>query len=107
MTPPPLFPLRLFFLPLSVGVTHTSNMQDLEAHFKAKGKEVTHETIEEFAWETLNSGKVRQQGKAVRSELSWVCVLSLPSRKPKERLKVAWLGGRVVVGCTLVVLASF
>ena len=33
--------------------------QDLEAHFKAKGKAVTHETIEEFAWETLNSGKVR------------------------------------------------
>lgn len=33
-------------------------MQDLEAHFKAKGKAVTKETIEEFAWETLNSGKV-------------------------------------------------
>lgn len=36
-----------------------SIQQDLEAHFKAKGKKVTHETIEEFAWETLNSGKVR------------------------------------------------
>ncbi|CAN0254641.1 unnamed protein product [Ectocarpus sp. 12 AP-2014] len=33
-------------------------IKDLEAHFKAKGKEVSHETIEEFAWETLNSGKV-------------------------------------------------
>ena len=49
-----------FLLLLSQKNAHnTQRQQDLEAHFKAKGKEVTHETIEEFAWETLNSGKVR------------------------------------------------
>lgn len=32
--------------------------QGLQAHFKAKGTEVTKASIEEFAWETLNSGKV-------------------------------------------------
>jgi citrate synthase len=31
---------------------------DLQAKFKAEGKEVTHETIREFAWETLKGGKV-------------------------------------------------
>lgn len=34
------------------------HLQNLEAHFKAKGKEVTKESIEEYAWDTLNSGKV-------------------------------------------------
>ncbi|CAM9388384.1 unnamed protein product [Phaeothamnion confervicola] len=33
-------------------------IKDLQAQFKAKGKEVNKQTIEEFAWETLNSGKV-------------------------------------------------
>jgi len=31
---------------------------NLEAKFKAEAKEVTHETIRDFAWETLNSGQV-------------------------------------------------
>jgi len=31
---------------------------DLQATFKQRGKEVNHDTIREFAWETLNSGKV-------------------------------------------------
>jgi len=31
---------------------------DLQAEFKSKGKEVNHETIKEFAWATLNAGKV-------------------------------------------------
>lgn len=31
---------------------------DLQDTFKSRGKEVNNETIEEFAWETLNSGKV-------------------------------------------------
>mmetsp|Transcript_4012 Transcript_4012/g.4910 ORF Transcript_4012/g.4910 Transcript_4012/m.4910 type:complete len:471 (-) Transcript_4012:72-1484(-) len=31
---------------------------NLEAKFKAEGKEVNHETIRDFAWETLNSGQV-------------------------------------------------
>lgn len=47
-----------FFFCLKKNAHNTQRQQDLEAHFKAKGKEVTHETIEEFAWETLNSGKV-------------------------------------------------
>lgn len=33
-------------------------IQALQAKFKAEGKEVNEETITEFAWETLNSGKV-------------------------------------------------
>lgn len=33
-------------------------IQQLEAKFKAEGKEVNKDTITEFAWETLNSGKV-------------------------------------------------
>ncbi|CAM9185697.1 unnamed protein product [Chrysoparadoxa australica] len=33
-------------------------IKDLQAKFKADGKPVNKETIEEFAWETLNSGKV-------------------------------------------------
>lgn len=33
-------------------------IMDLQAEFKAKGKEVNHDTIREFAWETLNAGKV-------------------------------------------------
>ena len=33
-------------------------IQNLKAHFDAKGIEVSPETITEFAWETLNSGKV-------------------------------------------------
>ncbi|CAM9189986.1 unnamed protein product [Discosporangium mesarthrocarpum] len=33
-------------------------IKDLEVHFKTAGKDVNKETIEEFAWETLNSGKV-------------------------------------------------
>merc|ERR1712196_122701 len=33
-------------------------IQDLENKFKAEGKEVSKETITEFAWDTLNSGKV-------------------------------------------------
>lgn len=33
-------------------------IQGLQAKFKAEGKEVNANTIEEFAWETLNSGKV-------------------------------------------------
>jgi len=33
-------------------------IQDLSAKFKAEGKEVNAETITEFAWETLNGGKV-------------------------------------------------
>jgi citrate synthase len=33
-------------------------IQDLEAKFKAEGREVNPATITEFAWETLNSGKV-------------------------------------------------
>jgi citrate synthase len=33
-------------------------IQDLQAKFKAEGKEVNETTITEFAWETLNSGKV-------------------------------------------------
>mmetsp|Transcript_1891 Transcript_1891/g.3283 ORF Transcript_1891/g.3283 Transcript_1891/m.3283 type:complete len:469 (-) Transcript_1891:46-1452(-) len=31
---------------------------DLQAKFKAEGKEVNHDTIREFAWDTLNSGRV-------------------------------------------------
>lgn len=31
---------------------------DLQKKFKAEGKEVNHKTITDFAWETLNSGKV-------------------------------------------------
>lgn len=31
---------------------------DLQEKFRAAGKEVTHDTIREFAWETLNSGQV-------------------------------------------------
>ena len=31
---------------------------DLQATFKQRGKEVNHETIREFAWETLKGGKV-------------------------------------------------
>lgn len=31
---------------------------DLQAEFKSKGKVVNHETIKEFAWSTLNAGKV-------------------------------------------------
>lgn len=31
---------------------------DIKAHFDEKGLEVNHDTIREFAWETLNSGKV-------------------------------------------------
>lgn len=33
-------------------------IQGLQAKFKAEGKEVNANTIEDFAWETLNSGKV-------------------------------------------------
>jgi len=33
-------------------------IQGLQSKFKAEGKEVNANTIEEFAWETLNSGKV-------------------------------------------------
>lgn len=33
-------------------------IQDLQKKFDAEGKEVNKETITEFAWETLNSGKV-------------------------------------------------
>merc|ERR1719389_733413 len=33
-------------------------IQDLQAKFAAEGKAVTKETITDFAWETLNSGKV-------------------------------------------------
>ena len=33
-------------------------IQDLDAKFTAEGKEVNGETIKEFAWETLNAGKV-------------------------------------------------
>jgi len=33
-------------------------IQDLQAKFQAEGKEVNKDTITEFAWETLNSGKV-------------------------------------------------
>ena len=33
-------------------------IQDLQAKFAAEGKAVTEETITEFAWETLNAGKV-------------------------------------------------
>lgn len=33
-------------------------IQQLQAKFQAEGKEVTKETITEFAWETLNAGKV-------------------------------------------------
>jgi len=31
---------------------------DLQAEFAAKGQEVNHDTIRQFAWDTLNSGKV-------------------------------------------------
>ena len=31
---------------------------DLQAHFQSKGLDVTEDTIREFAWETLNSGRV-------------------------------------------------
>ena len=31
---------------------------DVQEHFDSKGLEVNHDTIREFAWETLNSGKV-------------------------------------------------
>jgi citrate synthase len=31
---------------------------DVKAHFDAKGLDVNHETIKQFAWDTLNSGKV-------------------------------------------------
>ena len=31
---------------------------ELQAKFKAEGKEVNKETIKDFAWETLNSGQV-------------------------------------------------
>merc|ERR1712205_122382 len=31
---------------------------DVQEYFKREGKEVTHETIKDFAWMTLNSGKV-------------------------------------------------
>lgn len=34
---------------------------DLQKKFKAEGKQVNKETITEFAWETLKSGKVRRQ----------------------------------------------
>ena len=30
----------------------------MQEEFKSKGKEVNHKTIEEFAWSTLNAGKV-------------------------------------------------
>ena len=33
-------------------------IMDIKAHFDEKGLEVNHDTIREFAWETLNSGKV-------------------------------------------------
>jgi citrate synthase len=33
-------------------------IQDLQAKFKAENKEVNEDTITEFAWETLNAGKV-------------------------------------------------
>lgn len=33
-------------------------IMDLQAEFKAAGKEVNHDTIREFAWDTLNAGKV-------------------------------------------------
>ena len=33
-------------------------IMDLQAHFKSKGLEVNEKTITDFAWETLNSGKV-------------------------------------------------
>jgi citrate synthase len=33
-------------------------IQDLEAKFKSEGKEVSKDTITQFAWDTLNSGKV-------------------------------------------------
>lgn len=33
-------------------------IQDIKAHFDEKGLEVNHDTIREFAWETLNAGKV-------------------------------------------------
>ncbi len=49
--------------------THTYNInthsckvlkwiKDLQKHFAAEGREVNTKTIEEFAWQTLNSGKV-------------------------------------------------
>ncbi len=31
---------------------------DVQAHFESKGLEVNHDTIREFAWETLNGGQV-------------------------------------------------
>jgi citrate synthase len=31
---------------------------DIKDHFESKGMEVNHDTIKEFAWETLNAGKV-------------------------------------------------
>jgi hypothetical protein len=34
---------------------------DLQKKFKAEGKPVNHDTITEFAWETLKSGKVSME----------------------------------------------
>merc|ERR1711871_1733693 len=33
-------------------------IQDIKAHFDSQNKEVNHDTIREFAWDTLNAGKV-------------------------------------------------
>ena len=33
-------------------------IMDLQAKFEAEGKEVNHDTIKQFAWDTLNSGQV-------------------------------------------------
>ncbi len=33
-------------------------IKDLQKQFAAEGREVNNKTIEEFAWQTLNSGKV-------------------------------------------------
>lgn len=38
---------------------------ELDAKFKSEGKDVNAETITEFAWETLNSGKVRLISRSV------------------------------------------
>lgn len=38
---------------------------DLQKKFKAEGKPVNHDTITEFAWETLKSGKVSMEPQSI------------------------------------------
>lgn len=67
----------------------------MEAHFKTKGKDVTHETIEEFAWETLNSGKVCNTDAHVDNTVVLFYVTLFRAHVDY----IAFVTGHCVVGC--------